>query len=515
MFRILFLLLLILAASNTKAQEFRYPKIEVAAISWYEVNATLARLQPEIDCHPEEKQLEDRSLEIINRAISSIFPWAAQSAVPLLLPVDVNAYIQNRLSSPEAKPINAYFLGGVSSIDAMDVGIAGYDVLFSKEAAGTQRTVTLSANVLLYEVPDVQLQKAASVIPAFGGELEIDSYILEDEQRLSFKKYGVYYVLSIPCAQSPKSEHRCEAERDLLLDLAKSLRFAGLERSIAPYETKQGLVPRPEGDYSPDFKFHPPGDLENGSGAGRTDYTIYASLRFPLRDSPAFANSQVFGDGGNCLNTKLNLSGDVPSEPFVPFRETYPCDRMKRKLSNDEGGARNYGYPWRDNFCEERDWSIPVCPNGMGHQGQDIRPKTCHYIAWQAAHDAPPIQKCEPYREEVVAAARGVIYRVKDAQALYLFVNSSSERFKGRYLHMNPEAMNRDGLIARKLVKEGEILGKAGNYLDYPFGTTSHLHFELMVPTREGWVHVDPYSSLIVSYEWLIGQRGREIPWGQ
>ncbi len=59
------------------------------------------------------------------------------------------------------------------------------------------------------------------------------------------------------------------------------------------------------------------------------------------------------------------------------------------------------------------------------------------------------------------------------------------------------------------------MLGTAGNYLDYPFGTTTHVHFELMVPTRLGWVHIDPYSSLIVSYEWFMGRKGQEIPRGK
>jgi hypothetical protein len=49
------------------------------------------------------------------------------------------------------------------------------------------------------------------------------------------------------------------------------------------------------------------------------------------------------------------------------------------------------------------------------------------------------------------------------------------------------------------------------NYQDYPGGTTTHLHFDVQVFTREGWLWVNPYVTLIASYERLLGQRGREI----
>ena len=38
---------------------------------------------------------------------------------------------------------------------------------------------------------------------------------------------------------------------------------------------------------------------------------------------------------------------------------------------------RNYIYPWYDNFCEVRPDNNGKCAAGVGHRGQDIRPKTC------------------------------------------------------------------------------------------------------------------------------------------
>jgi hypothetical protein len=61
-------------------------------------------------------------------------------------------------------------------------------------------------------------------------------------------------------------------------------------------------------------------------------------------------------------------------------------------------------------------------------------------------------------------------------------------------------------------VAEGEKLGLVSNYQDYQGGTTVHLHFDVQVFTREGWLWVNPYVTLISAYERLIEGRGREVP---
>src|SRR5690606_9414724 len=78
------------------------------------------------------------------------------------------------------------------------------------------------------------------------------------------------------------------------------------------------------------FDYHPPGDLVEGSGQGRVDDTVYApGMRFPIENAPAYANSQVYNPGGY-----LGPAGGQ-------------CD------------AVNYSYPWRDNYCEIRQWDMP------------------------------------------------------------------------------------------------------------------------------------------------------------
>jgi hypothetical protein len=76
---------------------------------------------------------------------------------------------------------------------------------------------------------------------------------------------------------------------------------------------------------------------------------------------------------------------------------------------------------------------------------------------------------------------------------------------------MNPASMDADGILNGRHVEEGEKIGLVSNYLDRPNGTSRHLHFDVQVFTREGWLWVNPYVTLVSAYERLIRGRGREI----
>jgi hypothetical protein len=71
--------------------------------------------------------------------------------------------------------------------------------------------------------------------------------------------------------------------------------------------------------------------------------------------------------------------------------------------------------------------------------------------------------------------------------------------------------MDADGLLNGRQLTEGDKIGVVSNYLDHPNGTTRHLHFDVQVFTRDGWLWVNPYVTLISAYERLIGGRGREV----
>ena len=80
-----------------------------------------------------------------------------------------------------------------------------------------------------------------------------------------------------------------------------------------------------------------------------------------------------------------------------------------------------------------------------------------------------------------------------------------------RYLHMNPKYMDADGLLSGREVSQGEIIGKVATWGDFENGTSYHLHFNMQVFTKDGWVWVNPYMTLVRAYEKLIGGRGTEI----
>src|SRR5262249_38783344 len=80
-----------------------------------------------------------------------------------------------------------------------------------------------------------------------------------------------------------------------------------------------------------------------------------------------------------------------------------------------------------------------------------------------------------------------------------------------RYLHMFPKHLDQDGILSGRAVHEGEVIGKVGNYFRRERATTYHLHFDMQVPTKYGWVFVNPYMSLVAAYERQIQGRGQEL----
>lgn len=209
------------------------------------------------------------------------------------------------------------------------------------------------------------------------------------------------------------------------------------------------------------FSFVEPGQLVSGSGTGTSDpETIFSpDMRFPIKSAPAFLQSQVWGFGGGIKG------GDQ-------------CD------------ARNYEYPWRDNFCETRSSTrnSPYCPVSRIHQGQDIRVGTA-----QGCNDLRRTASAERALYEVVAVEDGIIQSI----GTYTVTQRSGPRVY-KYMHMNMRALQ---VSAGDTVTKGQKLG----YVSNDFGgtpTTFHLHFEMLQNTADsGWVHVPPYTSLVSAYE--------------
>ena len=482
------------------AEEFRTPAISAVRVDW---RGALNQLRSEINAHPAVAPAftltrryrlpasDPRSMPTLvqlNGVTSPIFAGIGRSPVPVLLPFDTAAYLEAQRNGAPPSLSLSHYQADFRPVDLFDAGPAGYDAVFSLEpGAGDgmpQRTfaraveVLITGSILLYDIDDPLGGKGEPVKALAAQFPDLRRFIREGYVRYAFTRFGVPYVVSIQCLDSAPRPRRlaCREAYPVAERFLKALHVAGglpsRPRTDIPPETAE----RPA-EPSPDFTYRPSGDIIANSGyrrqGGHPDLTAYSQIRFPLEKAPAFAHSQSF---------RNRKSGDRPI---------------------DEMAGGNTSYPWQDNFCEARSFGVGQCVGGFGHQGQDIRPAPCPPDAAAAS--------CDPKQQGVVAVRDGVVLRAPKQQAATLQVNSRTEHIRFRYMHMNPAAMDTDGLLNGRSVDEGEKIGVVSNYLDHPNGTTRHLHFDVQVFTRDGWIWVNPYVTLISAYERLIRGRGREI----
>ena len=520
-----------------KAQEMRRPAIERVAIDWGATGADFEDYRGVIDTARARGRLRlatqaqiallklrfatlrNADLQAtVNGLIGERFTSVTTSPTPVLLPFDVPRYLADRLSGNGAGPTASY-LNGFSATKYFQPGPSGYDAMFGISAAEASKipgvtttqnvTVTMAGSSLFYVLTD-PTPPPDEVDPRFP---ELSSKVLrvihERALRFTFHRYGAPYLVSIDC-QPPGQNLKllpCEMADKIAVRFLKSLRLAG----GAPPKTKTAFaapdtIDRPKCP-DPDFAYHSPGELTPGGGVnglgGKVDYSVYARLRFPIVTSRAYANSQVFLNGGGCLSDLPRTNNMEP--PPNAKGDSYACKQNPaKKLTFFEGAKENYDYPWRDNFCESRDWPLGQCPGNMGHQGQDVRGDKC------VTKDASSVM-CEPYHHRINAVRNGVLQHDPAYPGLYLIVNNASEHLRFRYLHMNPAFLERDGMVTGREVREGDRLGMMGTYLGSVGGTNYHLHFDVQVPTRDGWLFVSPYMTLVAAYERALGRFGTEI----
>lgn len=446
----------------------------------------------------------------LNAVTAPIFPGIQLSPVPVLLPFDSALYLADSQSGAVGLLVSRY-QAGFNAAAMFDAGPSGYDAAFTLHpGAGDGMPsrvysrpveVQITASLLVYDINDPLAGKGEPVKALATQFPNLRRVIREGYVRYAFTRFGVPYVVSIQCLDSVARSKRlsCREASPVAERFLKALRVAGGTPRSPRYNIASTVSERPV-EYSADFTYRPPGEIIVNSGyrgqGGHRDMTVYAQIRFPIEKAPAFANSQSFMNWGDC-----NLTGRVAWAPTKG--DQYRCKRNDKPLVFDESAKENYSYPWQDNFCETRDFEVGQCANGMGHQGQDIRPSSC-----SLRNDGA--DRCMPDIYPAVAVRDGVVVRAPAQQAMHLLVNTRNEHIRFRYMHMNPARLDADGMVHGRRVTEGERVGVVSNYQDRVGGTTVHLHFDVQVFTRDGWLWVNPYVTLISSYERLIGGRGRE-----
>ena len=476
---------------SLSAEEFQTPSVTVVRVEW---RAVLDQFRAELDPAPaaasnfafaSQRRVsasDPRSMPALvqlNAVTSQIFNGIGRSPVPVLLPFDTASFFDARLNQAAPERTLSRFQADFRPVDLFDAFPAGYDAVFSLEpGAGSgmpPRTfakpveVQITGSLLTYDIADPQGGKGEPVKSLAAQYPDLRRFIREGYVRYAFTRFGVPYVVSIQCLDSAPKPKRlaCREAYPVAERFLKALRITGglptRPRQNIPAEAANRPI-----ELSPDFTYRPPGDIITGTGfhhqSGRVDFNAYSQIRFPL-GAPAFIHSQ-------------------------------------KRHSSDKVDAPNAGYPWRDNFCEARSFSVGQCANGYGHQGEDVRPGACPTHVEGG---------CDPKQQPVFAVRDGIVIRSPKQQAATLQINTRNEHIRFRYMHMNPAAMDADGLLNGRVVAEGEQIGVVSNYLDHPNGTTRHLHFDVQVFTRDGWIWVNPYATLITAYERLIRGRGREI----
>ncbi|MBN8964220.1 MAG: peptidoglycan DD-metalloendopeptidase family protein [Rhizobiales bacterium] len=489
--------LAVLGAAQTQAyaQGLKPPTLSFAQADW---GAALAAL-PNVDAlGPTAMAMRTRTAQVgpggpiapaltrLNGAMAPRMVGIASSPVPVLLPFDVETLLRDQANGT-ADDSNERYLGGFHAAQFFYAGPAGYDAAFAIRTTQVPELsdisfsrpieVQISGSSVLYEL-DTPITMTGDPVPALENEFPgIRRLRLERYLRYTFVRFGVPYVASVLCFDSGVSREglpTCRAADRVLLRFLRALRVAGgMPNGLRP--AKPLPVERPAA-VSNTFGYFAPGLILSGSGSrkrvGRADHTVYSQIRFPLADAAAHAGSEMF-----------------------------PLDQHGPGPVSADGTARIV-YPWRDNFCERRSFAVAQCPAGHGHQGQDIRPMQCTRL--------PGTDRCERYGE-VLAVRGGIIMRSPKQEAAYLIVNSANEHIRFRYLHMSPRKMDADGLLSGRRVHEGEVIGEVSNYSMQEAGTSYHLHFDIQVPTKDGWVFVNPYMTLVASYERLIGAHGTEL----
>jgi hypothetical protein len=488
--------------STLCAEEFKTPAISTVRVEW---RAAINQLRSEINTQPAVapafsfpaqhrfRPFDPRSrpaLVQLNAVTSQIFPGIGRSPVPVLLPFDTAAFLDARPSSASASLSLTPYQADFRPVDLFDAGPAGYDAVFSlnpgdgnglpKRTFAKPVEVQITGSLLLYDINDPLGGKGEPVKSLSADYPDLRRFIREGYVRYAFTRFGVPYVVSIQCLDSAPRARRlaCREAYPVAERFLKALRVTGGLPSRQRMEIPPGIAERPA-DRSPDFTYRPSGDIIAKSGShkkgGNADFVAYSQIRFPLEKARAFVHSQSFRH------------------------------RRPREKPLDELTGSNTSYPWRDTFCEARSFGVGQCPSGYGHQGQDIRPAPCPAASEGSANP------CSPKQQGVVAVRDGTVIRSRKQQAATLQVNTRTEHIRFRYMHMNPAALDVDGILNGRNVDEGEKIGVVSNYLDHPNGTSLHLHFDVQVFTRDGWLWVNPYVTLVGAYERLIHGRGREI----
>jgi hypothetical protein len=465
-----------------------------------------------------------RDLATINAVTSLVRPEISFAGSPVLLPFDFAAFVKAIRSSVGVAATDVYF-GRLKSL-AFHPGAYGYRAYLQFKNTST---VMISGSTILYRLPgNPQLptpNTCGSMIEEarkWGDENgKFFDYLVKYEKQVGQVKaeYFNEREATIPCLFSGaliEVNILCDAYGDadcnvkaLARELFAALSFVGgsprpqsnpgkndpiqrLSREVDELSkavSNKGLKSLPQ--------YSAPGELVansgvNGGSKGSDDFGVYGPILFPT-DPSASAQTVVFRADEHCLNEDDD-KGATCEPPQMPVITKAPIGE------------------WRDNFCENRsDNNLPTCPYGDGHAGQDVWGK-----GWNDKKSpAYPLR----------AVVDGIAFRRFPNQPAVTVSDVNGTNIDYIYRHMRPSVLDSHGIVASRptevtrgcrLAYVDRLQGTASDQTDptekFKDGTVlytptaKHLHFEIRVPTKAGYVNVAPYRTLVEAHKTAISK---------
>ena len=233
----------------------------------------------------------------------------------MLLPFDAAAYLHDAAQGSTGE--TGKYLPGVQAVSFFFVGPSGYDTALAyrpQDGSGLDLTfenrvdVQISGSTLLYEL-DAPALAEESPVPELENDIpSIRRVLLEERVRYTFTRFGVPYVVSMLCNDGANSARRlsCREADKVAVRILKALAIVGGSPQIAQAKAAAANNRAARADFA---GFHL---LRSGrhhsrhrheSQGGRADTTVYAKIRFPMAQAPAYVNSQSFMNWGDCDHT--------------------------------------------------------------------------------------------------------------------------------------------------------------------------------------------------------------------
>ena len=421
----------------------------------------------------------------LNAVTSQIFTGIGRSPVPVLLPFDTAAFLDARANGAPASLSLSRYQADFRPVDLFDAGQAGYDAVFSLEpGAGDgmpQRTfakpveVQITGSILTYDINDPLGGKGEPVKTLQAQFPDLRRFIREGYVRYAFTRFGVPYVVSIQCLDSVPRERRlaCREAYPVAERFLKALRIAGGQpsRRAHGYPVRHRRAPgragRPNSAIVRSATSSPTAAIASRAAAPtrppirKSDFRSKKRRPSSVRNRSASATRSINrirpAIPGGTISAKpaVSRSANAPAALAIRARTSgpAPCSAAattSRSLRSQAAGG-----------CRRPRWRRDPLAEAAGGDAADQHRQRAHPVS---LHAHEPVAPWTPTDCSTAAVSQ-----------------------------------------------EGEKIGVVSNYLDHPNGTTRHLHFDVQVFTRDGWLWVNPYVTLISAYERLIRGRGREI----